>query len=192
MEKNIEENKIEIKNLKEEISKLKTSQTKNPCRENPAMDNTILQEINDKGNHIKRYTEEINIRLNHQTDTESQQEQVDATLTQQYAETLKKQHQTAPNPPSQDNDPTYKNKNDNKHNPRTPKQGNEENSQPIKNILLHLEQQKILIIQAETDVETDKVLKFLENIPTVNDIAKLSYRSTNMKKIIILGIPEIA
>lgn len=99
LEKNIKENKIEIKNLKEEISKVKTSQTKNPCRENPAMDNTILQEINDKGNHIKRYTEEINIRLNHQTDTESQQEQVHATLTQQqYAETLMKQHQTAPKP----------------------------------------------------------------------------------------------
>lgn len=48
-----------------------------------------------------------------------------------------------------------------------------------------------LIIQAENDEETEKVLEFLDNISTLKDIAELTYKSTNMRKIIILGIPEI-
>lgn len=48
-----------------------------------------------------------------------------------------------------------------------------------------------LIIKAETDKETDEILKAIENIETLKEAIEIEIKTENTKKIIILGIPQI-
>lgn len=46
-----------------------------------------------------------------------------------------------------------------------------------------------LIIKTDTDENTAKVLKIIENITTLAEAIEITYRAENTKKVIILGIP---
>lgn len=47
-----------------------------------------------------------------------------------------------------------------------------------------------LIIKAETDTETEEILKAIENIETLKEAIEITIKYENTKKIIILGIPQ--
>lgn len=48
----------------------------------------------------------------------------------------------------------------------------------------------VLIIRSTSDADVDMILKELENTPSLKDIIQLTYKATNTKKLIILGIPN--
>lgn len=47
-----------------------------------------------------------------------------------------------------------------------------------------------IIIKTTDDKDTNKLLQSIENITSLKDIIETTYKSTNLKKIIILGIPK--
>lgn len=200
LEEKIKEKDCQIKILEERLKRQEQNQQQKETQNteqtlgtsSQTLDKTILNIINERVQNIEKYTEEIREKLNITKNTE--EEKQDTQAQQQYSEVLKKQESTPRHNLSRAAILIKRNTSTNTTLSTIREILNRaaRNTTGLPKITCYTSRDKnTLIIQAEDDTKTEEVLKFIETIATLKDITELTFRSTNMKKVIIIGIPNI-